>query len=46
VTADRYSNALIDYREVDRPRLLEHVRGALPSVLPSGAEGAPFAGAF
>jgi integrase len=42
VTADRYSHALIDYREVDRGKLLERVQ----TVLPSEAEHASFAGTF
>jgi integrase len=32
VTADRYSHALLDYREVDRGELLERVRPVHPSV--------------
>jgi integrase len=27
VTADRYSHALVDYREIDRAKVLAHVRG-------------------
>src|SRR5205823_6559178 len=28
VTADRYTHALLDYREIDRRKLLKRVRGA------------------
>jgi integrase len=34
VTADRYSHALVDYREVDRAKLLERVR-AVPAPVPT-----------
>ncbi len=46
VTADRYTHALIDYREIDRAKLL---RRALPVHTPvhtSEAENASFAGTF
>jgi|SRR5918994_4290984 integrase len=46
VTADRYSHALIDYREVDRAKLLERVRLVQTPVQTSDGETAPFAGAF
>jgi integrase len=38
VTADRYSHALIDYRPVSRPELLERVRMVSPSVAPRKAK--------
>lgn len=46
VTADRYTHALVDAREVDRARLLARVRAVPPSVPPSGVERSPLAGAF
>ena len=46
VTAERYTHALIDYREVDRAKLLERVR-AVPTPVPTpAAADAAFAGAF
>jgi integrase len=45
VTADRYTHALVDYREVDRAKLLERVRTVPPSVPPSEAKTPSFAGA-
>jgi integrase len=46
VTADRYTHALIDYREIDRAKLLERVR-AVPTPVPTAhpATGS-FAGTF
>jgi integrase len=38
VTADRYSHALIDYREIDIYKLLARVRIASPAVSPLGLE--------
>ena len=46
VTADRYSHALVDYREVDRANLLERARTVASPVPPSDAEKPSFAGAF
>lgn len=46
VTADRYTHALVDYCEVDRAKLLGRARTAPPSVPPSDAETASFAGTF
>jgi integrase len=46
VTADRYSHALLEYKEVDRAKLLGRVRTALPPVLPPDSEQSTFAGAF
>jgi integrase len=46
VTADTYSHALFDYREIDRAKLLKRVRAVHPSVYPSEAETASFAGTF
>jgi integrase len=46
VTADRYSHALVDYREVNRAKLLGRVRRVRASVRTSAGENAPFAGAF
>jgi integrase len=37
VTADRYSHALLDYREVNRAKLLKRARMVLPPVLPREA---------
>ena len=35
VTADRYSHALVDYREIERAKLLERIRpGGLPILAP------------
>jgi integrase len=46
VTADRYSHALLDYTEVDRPKLLERVRTVPPPVLSPDDKTPSFAGAF
>jgi integrase len=46
ITADRYTHALLDYREVDRAKLLERVRGVRSPVRSSPLENAPFAGVF
>lgn len=46
VTADTYSHALFDYREIDRAKLLKRVRMVHPSVHPSGSKNFDFAGAF
>jgi integrase len=45
VTADRYSHALVDYREIDRGKALERVRRA-HVVRTSEDENASFAGVF
>jgi len=44
VTADRYSHALIDYREIDRTSLLERVRARTVHTTPR--ENPSHAGAF
>jgi integrase len=46
VTADRYTHALMDYREIDRARLLERVRTVQTPVQTSDARTSAFAGAF
>jgi integrase len=46
VTADTYSHAMIDGREVDRAKLLERVRAVQTPVQTSSVEDASFAGAF
>lgn len=46
VTADTYTHAIGDGREVDRAKLLARVRAVPPPVPPSAAETAPVAGAF
>jgi integrase len=46
VTADVYTHALLDYREVDRAKLLARVQGARPSVLPLRPENTPVAATF
>ena len=46
VTADRYTHALVDYRELDRAKLLARVRAVQTPVQTSPPEEAPFAGAF
>jgi integrase len=46
VTADRYTHALLDYREVDRATLLRRARTVLPQVPPSEVETPSFAGTF
>ena len=45
-TADTYSHALIDSREVDRARLVAHVRGVHTPVRTSGVKESCFTGAF
>jgi integrase len=44
VTADRYTHALVDYREVDRAKLLKRVRTVRSPVGSLPLESAPFAG--
>lgn len=46
VTADRYTHALIDYREVDRAKLLARVHAAPTPVPTQDAEDAAFAAAL
>jgi integrase len=46
VTADRYTHAMLDYGEIDRPKLLERVRFAHTLGHTSEAELALFAGKF
>jgi len=45
VTADTYSHALFDYREIDRPKLLKRVRAVHTWVHTPDAEIGSFAGA-
>jgi hypothetical protein len=45
-TADTYTHVLMDYREIDRQKLLKRVRTTHPSVHPSEAESASFAATF
>jgi integrase len=46
VTADRYTHALVDYREVDRAKLLARARVVPPSVPTPALQNAVGAGAF
>jgi hypothetical protein len=46
VTADVYTHALVDYREVDRAKLLTRVDAVPAPVPPAEEENVPFAGAF
>lgn len=46
VTADRYTHALIDSREIDRAKLLERVDAVQTPVQTPAAEQRPFAGTF
>lgn len=46
VTADRYTHALLDYREINRAKLLERVRPVLAPVLAREVKTAPRAGTF
>ena len=46
VTADTYSHALFDYREIDRSKLLERVRTLHTPVHTPGTEKGSIAGAF
>jgi integrase len=46
VTADTYSHALVDGREVDRSKLLGRVHTVPPSVPPSRSDNAVLAGEF
>ncbi|MCS7007366.1 MAG: site-specific integrase [Thermoleophilia bacterium] len=46
VTADTYTHALIDYREIDRGKLLERVRAVQTPVQTSGSEDRASAGVF
>lgn len=46
VTADRYTHALVDYREVDRAKLLERTRGVQTQVQTSRRLTPSFAGTF
>lgn len=46
VTADRYSHALVDYREIDRAKVLARVQAVRTPVRTSGVERPSFAGAF
>jgi hypothetical protein len=45
-TADIYSHVLMDYREIDRPKLLERVRTMHTPVHTSEAANAVFAATF
>jgi integrase len=46
VTADTYSHALFDYREIDRAELLDRARMAHSPLNTRDAINAPFAGMF
>jgi integrase len=46
VTAERYTHALVDYREVNRTKLLGRVRGVPPSVPPPRVKNTKNAGVF
>jgi hypothetical protein len=46
VTADRYTHALVDYREIDRANLLDQARTEHTSVHPSRRSDPLFAGTF
>jgi integrase len=46
VTADRYTHALVDGREIDRAKLLARVRAVQTPVQTQAAGTGPFAGAF
>ena len=46
VTADTYTHVLMDYREIDRAKLLERVRAAHPRMHTPEEENAAFAGTF
>lgn len=46
VTADTYSHALFDYREIDRAKLLERARIAHTPLNPPTGENGLFAGTF
>lgn len=46
VTADRYTHALIDYREIDRAKLLRRARTVQTPLQTSEAKTPSFAGAF
>ena len=46
VTADRYTHALIDYREIDRAKLLERVATVPPRCPPRASENRRLAGTF
>jgi integrase len=45
-TADTYTHVLMDYREIDRAKMLGRVRTTHTSMHTSEAENAPFAAAF
>jgi integrase len=45
-TADTYTHVLMDYREVDRPKLLGHVRTVHSPVLPREAKNPSLPGTF
>jgi integrase len=46
VTADRYSHAMLEYSEIDRPKLLERVRTAHPPMHPLEVENRALAAKF
>jgi integrase len=46
VTADRYTHALVDYREIDRAKLLDRARAVHTSVHTSGRSDPAVAGTF
>jgi integrase len=45
-TADTYTHVLMDYREIDRPRLLKRARTAHTPVHTPEGENVSFAGTF
>ena len=45
-TADTYTHVLMDYREIDRPKLLERVRTAHTPLHTPDAENSAFTGSF
>lgn len=45
-TADTYTHVLMDYREIDRPQLLDRVRTTHTSVHTAEPANAAFAGTF
>ena len=45
-TADIYTHVLMDYREIDRAKLLERVRAVHPSVHTRTMSTSGFAGTF
>jgi len=46
VTADRYTHAMLDYRDIDMTKLLGRVRAVHSSMHTREGESVTFAGAF